>query len=197
MSQASYKMNCYRQLLVALGSNVTSGHGSPYQTLWSCLETLSKKGLRISSISRFYQSPAFPAGAGPDFVNIVCIISASQPEGEILAEFHRIEAEFDRVRQVRWGARTLDIDLLAAGQVIRPDRETLQAWVGLPAAQQRTEAPDRLILPHPRLHERAFVLKPLCDVCPDWRHPLLNLTAREMLQALDPEDLRQVRPITG
>ena len=84
----------------------------------------------------------------------------------------------------------LDLDLLAAGSTILPDTNTLDTWMSLPSETQRIRAPDQLILPHPRLHERAFVLVPLLDVAPFWRHPVLNRTVAELCASISPE-LRQ------
>lgn len=65
----------------------------------------------------------------------------------------------------------------------------------LPLDLQKTEAPDQLLLPHPRMHERAFVLVPLCDVAPDWRHPVLGLTIAEMAERLSDEQRAEVQPL--
>ena len=116
--------------------------------------------------------------------------------GEILAILHDIEAEHGRERKERWGARTLDLDLIAVGEKVLPDRETYNRWRLLDADQQRTESPDQLILPHPRMQDRAFVLVPLADVAPDWRHPILGKSVAEMLSDLPPSACDEVVPIT-
>lgn len=181
--------------LTALGGNLTSSAGSPAETLAAALIALPTSAGRIRAVSRFFQTPAFPPGAGPDYVNAAAIIQSDLEPAALLAELHRIEAMFARERRERWGQRTLDLDLLARGDTVLPDVETFAAWHDLPPEKQRHAAPDRLILPHPRLHERGFVLIPLNDIAPHWVHPVLNCTVSEMCGAL-PDDARKgVEPI--
>lgn len=92
--------------------------------------------------------------------------------------------------------RTLDLDLIAFGQTVLPDPATHGHWRDLPMEDQRRFAPDRLILPHPRLQDRAFVLIPLCDVAPDWPHPVTGRTIAQMAAALPASDTAEVRPTT-
>ena len=103
-----------------------------------------------------------------------------------------MEATVGRERTERWGMRTLDLDLIACGRLVMPDRATHDAWRGLAPESQRIAAPDTLILPHPRLQDRAFVLVPLRDIAADWLHPVLNMTVQEMCDALSPEDLAEI-----
>jgi 2-amino-4-hydroxy-6-hydroxymethyldihydropteridine diphosphokinase len=162
-----------RYAFVALGSNKTSAAGPPERTVADAIAVLASVSVQICTISRFFQTPAFPAGAGPDCVNL---------------------ADFFRVRQGRWGARTLDLDLLAMDDLILPDPAGLTRWIGLAPTEQALIAPDRLILPHPRLQDRGFVLIPWADIAPDWRHPLTGLSVREMLDALPDAAKAEVRP---
>ena len=105
---------------------------------------------------------------------------------------HDIESLFGRARDVRWGQRSLDLDLLALGDVVQPDATVFQVWHDLEIEAQKRTAPDRLILPHPRLQERAFVLCPLSDVAADWVHPILGLSVTEMLGRLPKDDVESV-----
>ncbi len=100
-----------------------------------------------------------------------------------------------RERVSRWGQRTLDVDLLAYGEVIRPDLATFQHWLNLPMKEQSKRVPDQLILPHPRIQDRAFVLVPLVEIAPDWRHPVLGRTAKQMRDDLEEAEVAQVKAL--
>jgi len=156
------------------------------------MQEVEKLSLSPSKQSALYATPAFPAGAGADFVNAAIVISTDLPPSEILAALHEIEANADRVRRTRWGQRTLDIDLIGCAAEVLPDPATFAQWRDLPLTDQMATAPDRLILPHPRLQDRAFVLVPLVEVAPDWRHPVSGLTVVEMLAELPAKDRQEV-----
>ena len=181
-------------LLIALGANLPAGGRAPEETLrWAAAEA----GRRLSAdgtawrLSPLYRTPAYPPGAGPDYVNAVMELTTERTPAESLAELHRIEALADRQRESRWAARTLDLDLLDAGGAVVPDAATVRRWVDLDATEQARRSPEELILPHPRLQDRGFVLVPLVELAPDWRHPVLDRTARALL---DGGPLRPSRP---
>lgn len=185
-------------ILVALGSNLPSDLTSSEGVIRAAI-TRIEAGLagqeRLRAQSRLYRTPCFPPGPGPDFVNAVIALDMAGAPQAILARLHAIEAEFGRDRATRWGARTLDLDLLACGDAVLPDVSTYSYWRDLDVAHQRTDAPGDLILPHPRLQDRAFVLVPLNEVAPGWRHPVSGLGAAEMLARLDPAEIDRIRPL--
>ncbi|MCR9126299.1 MAG: 2-amino-4-hydroxy-6-hydroxymethyldihydropteridine diphosphokinase [Rhodobacteraceae bacterium] len=180
--------------LIALGSNLASSQGGPSDTLIRAIRALAEGGLAVSGVSRFFATPCFPAGAGPDYVNAAVAVRTVLAPGAVLDALHRIEAELGRERQQRWGMRTADLDLIAQGDVVLPDAVVQRHWVDLPLADQAARAPDRLILPHPRVQDRAFVLVPLADIAPDWVHPLTGLSVRAMLERLAPDEIAAVQP---
>lgn len=180
-----------QELLIAVGSNLGSLHGDARETVAASVSAIANSGRQIRAVSRFYATPCFPKGAGPDYVNAALVVrTTGNSISEELHNLHAIEAEFGRSRETRWGMRSLDLDLLAAGTAIRPDRAQYDHWRLLDESAQRRDAPDTLILPHPRLQDRAFVLVPLCDVAPDWQHPVLGRSVAELCADL-PENIRR------
>ena len=148
----------------------------------------------VAARSRLWRSPAWPPG-GPPYVNAALLLRTGLPPEALLARLHAIEAAFGRERRGRWAARTLDLDLLAVGPLVLPDPGTQARWRDLDPERQGREAPGELVLPHPRLQDRAFVLVPLGEVAPGWRHPLLGLTAAEMLARLPPGAAAGIEPL--
>ena len=152
-------------ILIAIGSNLPSPEfGSPRAICEAALTALSRHGLRIVRRSRWFESAPVPLSDQPWFVNGVAVVETALAPGDLLALLHETERRFGRERREVNAARSLDLDLIAYGDLVR------------------TEAPP--LLPHPRLHERAFVLLPLADVAPDWRHPVDGRALSAMIAAL-------------
>lgn len=189
-------------VLVALGANLPSDLGvnarPPADTLVSALTSLNTHGLRHRAVSRFFITPCFPAGAGPDYVNAAAVFDS--PQGwsaqDVLALLHRVEAAHGRTRQTRWAGRVLDLDLLAVGDLVLPDGPTHAHWRGLAPVDQARLTPAELILPHPRIADRGFVLVPLADVAADWCHPVTGQSVRQMLAALPAAEIGPIRAMT-
>jgi len=127
---------------------------------------LNTGGLRLKRASRLLLSAPFGRTDQPAFVNAVAEIGTGLPPQELLAKLHRIERMAGRRRTLRWGPRTLDLDLIDYhGRVSNP--------------------PRRPVLPHPGIASRIFVLAPIAEIAPRWRHPVTRLTAATMLRRLD------------
>ncbi len=127
---------------------------------------MEARGFRVMAWSRLYASPAWPDPSDPPFVNAVAIAEACFDPAEALRRLHAIEAEYGRVRSRPNAPRTLDLDLLAVGEL---------------SADGMDGGP---VLPHPRMHERAFVLAPLAEIAPGWVHPVLGQDVEALLSAV-------------
>ncbi|WP_442641782.1 2-amino-4-hydroxy-6-hydroxymethyldihydropteridine diphosphokinase [Roseicyclus sp.] len=167
----------------------------PYEAVSAAMDRLEAVGGSPLSRSRLWRTPAFPPGSGPEFVNAAAAFDWHGTAEDLLERLHGIEEAFGRRRTARWEARIMDLDLLALGDLVLPDREEFLRWQHLPPAEAARRTPERLILPHPRMAERGFVLAPLAEVAPDWRHPVLGRTVAEMRDALPPAALEGVAPL--
>ena len=157
-------------IYVGLGANLPhTDFGLPEATLTAALERFPGFGLRVGARSPWYRSAPVPPSGQPWFVNGVVAVETGLGPAPMLGALHRIEAEFGRVRRERWAPRIIDLDLLAFHETVLSG--------GAPGEPQ---------VPHPRLHERAFVLLPLADIAPAWRHPGLHRGIRGLIADLPP-----------
>ncbi|MEM9393700.1 MAG: 2-amino-4-hydroxy-6-hydroxymethyldihydropteridine diphosphokinase [Pseudomonadota bacterium] len=168
--------------LLAFGANLPSGKGSPRETVLAALDKVSNNKVVEIARSSLFETPAFPDPSGPRYINACMTVQTTLSAKALLKHIHEIEDTLGRTREQRWGARVIDIDLLALGMIVCPDLETHKFWAGLAAQDQIARTPDELILPHPRIADRGFVLAPLAQIAPLWRHPVTGLTAEEMLK---------------
>ena len=151
-------------IIIAFGSNLHSDtYGSP---LKNCLKSvmLIKKFFFVKKVSRFYKTEPIPKSNQPWYVNGVVEIKTNLHPFDILKKLFSIEDHFKRIRKKKNESRTIDLDLIAYNKLICKKKS--------------------LILPHPRMHQRMFVLKPLCDINPKWVHPVFKEKALNLLKKL-------------
>lgn len=149
--------------LIALGANIPSMAGPPAKTLNAALAALAGAGVEITAVSPFYETEAWPNPADPRFLNAAAAIRTRLQPFALLTLLHEVETAFGRKRSGPNAARSLDLDLLDyAGRVV--------------------DGP--VILPHPRMAQRRFVLEPLKAVAPDWRHPVSGQDIDSLLKDL-------------
>ncbi len=154
-------------IIVAIGSNLPDADGhSPNLVCRAAVEALrGLAGLRLVSVSRWYQTKAWPPSDQPDYINGAALLTGTADPAWLLAELHAIEARAGRHRSVANAARPLDLDIIALGGIVRT-------------------APDP-ILPHPSAHLRDFVLRPIADLLPGWRHPVSGLSVGTLLSTVN------------
>ena len=150
------------RLFIGLGANLTpDGYASPREGCVAAVSALADEGVHLSALSQWYESAPVPISDQPWYLNAVAEATTELDAASTLAALHRIERRFGRVRTERNAARVLDLDLLDfAGMV---------------------SGSSNLALPHPRMHERAFVLLPLGELRPDWVHPVSGIAIQDLI----------------
>lgn len=160
------------RVFVALGANLEHPlYGAPRRALEAALEELGRRGMAVRRVSPWYRTAPVPASDQPWYVNAVAEVVTDLSADALLARLHEVEDAFGRVRTVPNAARLIDLDLLDFHGEIA------------------SGGPGRATLPHPRMEGRAFVLKPLADLAPDWRHPRTGISIQDLLAALPPDQV--------
>jgi len=169
-----------RQLLLGIGANVPGPWGPPRESLTRALREIEGAQITIVRVSSYYLTKPVANTPQPRFLNAVVLAQACIAPGVLLRSLKRIERQAGRTMTRHLASRPLDIDILDfGGQRIGP--------------QGRRRERGRLILPHPEMHARAFVLVPLRDVAPFWRHPATGMAVKTLLTHLAPASVAEVR----
>ena len=162
------------RIILGIGGNlVPYGYSTLRQGCDAAIGQLARHDIRVLDQSRWFETAPVPISDQPWYVNAVILAETTLPAATTLSVLHQIESQFGRIRNLRNEARVLDIDLVDFGGMVTHR--------------------ENLILPHPRMHERAFVLLPLRDVAPDWRHPVTRSDLGALIAALP--DNQVIRPM--
>ncbi len=157
-------------ILIALGSNLTGPWGTPRQTLDRAIKEMHNHNIRIVRVSSFIETAPYGITNQPKFVNAVILVKTALSPETLLRALHLVEARAGRRRLKRWGPRTLDLDILDYnGQIRKSARTDIKP----------------LVLPHPGIALRSFVLEPLAEIVPRWKHPVTYKTAALTLRQLN------------
>jgi 2-amino-4-hydroxy-6-hydroxymethyldihydropteridine diphosphokinase len=158
-------------ILVGIGGNLPAPDGAPPPVLCrrAAASLARLPGLRLVGVSSWYETAPVPPSDQPRYINGVARLQGEAAPEALLRDLQALEAEFGRVRGVPNAARTLDLDLIDLNGMVRA-------------------TPDP-VLPHPRAHLRAFVLRPLAELAPDWVHPVFGRSAAALLADLPPQDI--------
>lgn len=158
-------------IFIGIGGNISFGGQPVLTTLNAALSTMPEYGIRVDKCSSFYHSRPVPVSDQPWFFNAVVSCTSHHSPHEVLRALLSIEKKFGRIRTdstIKNSARTLDLDIIDFDGKIISD--------------------DTLDLPHPRLTSRAFILLPLQEIAPDWRHPVSGEPVCALVKGLSPED---------
>ncbi len=141
-------------IFLNIGSNLSSKFGNRFDNIKKALYFLEIEKIKVLEVSDFYETPSYPNNKNPKFVNIAVKINCKITPLELLKKIKFIEKKMERVTTLKNEPRTCDIDIIDFNGLIINKNE--------------------IILPHPRAHNRNFVLYPLFEICPKWTHPESN-----------------------
>ena len=151
----------YNKVYLLLGSNM----GARLQLLETAIKNINQRIGEVVEKSSIYETAAWGKTDQPGFLNIAIAVNTLLSPLEVLTRALDIESQLGRIREEKWGARLIDIDIIFYGNVI-------------------VNIPDQLQIPHPEMHKRKFVLEPLVEIAPDLQHPILNKSLSELLLEL-------------
>ena len=159
-------------LVLSLGSNLgeTSSTNGRKHNLERAIKLLRKNKMKIENKSKIYETVPVGFKSQPKFLNMILSAQTKHSPQACLKIIHQIESELDRIRTIKNGPRTIDLDIIFYDNSIITEKD--------------------LVIPHPRMHQRPFVLRPLAEILPDYIHPVYNKTVIQLLQEIDTEGVR-------
>lgn len=163
----------FNQAYIAFGANLSGSNSSPSENIMAAMQSLDCVDIQFVCASSLWTSPSWPDPSQPEFTNAVALFMSHLSPLRLINRLLKCEAGFGRVRNSRNTPRTMDIDLISYGQILLSTK--------------------RVQLPHPRAHERAFVLLPLQEIAPKWNLPGTGRTVSELVAGLSPVDRQQTK----
>jgi 2-amino-4-hydroxy-6-hydroxymethyldihydropteridine diphosphokinase len=160
-------------IVIGLGANLPSRAGSPRETLLAALDALADSGVGICAVSPFYETAAWPDPNDPAYINAVAIVTTELSPAALMETLQKTERAFGRERSTKNAPRTLDLDVIDYNGRVEEGPPTL---------------------PHPGVPHRGFVLIPLADIAPEWRHPVTGEKVEQLIASL-PDGARVVTPV--
>ena len=162
-------------IFLSIGSNLVSKYGDRIFNIKKTIELLNTNDIKVISISSYYETPSYPNQSDPKFINIAAAVSFNQSPIDLLNKITLIEKSLGRVRGVKNQPRICDIDIIDfEGNIMNN---------------------EKLILPHKNMHNRNFVLLPLKEICPYWKHPLKNIKIDELIDNLSLKTMNEITRI--
>lgn len=165
-------------IILGLGGNLScETFGAPRRTSGAALEILEKRGIQVLARSLWYESAPVPISDQPWYINAVVSVETKLAPLDLVREVLDVERELGRRRSTPNAPRTIDLDVISYNDIVIGPNEDAD-----------------IAIPHPRMHERAFVLLPMADITPDWAHPVSKDTLQTLINALDSDQICRAMP---
>ena len=161
-------------IILGLGSNLSSSYGDRFYNIDAAIKYLEIYGIKLISKSSFYETPSYPDKNKPKFINVVISAETKLPPEDLASVLLFVEEQLERKRINKNDPRTCDIDIID---------------------YRNKKMINKIILPHPRMHRRNFVLFPLFELNKDWKHPTLKHDIKKLILSLPNSDIRSIKKI--
>lgn len=167
-------------VILAFGANISGKYGDPIESMVRIIEEFKRQEVKFAAISSVYSSAALGASHQPSFYNFVALCDTDMSPDKLLCVIKQLERQFGRRGCLHWGPRPMDVDIIDFNRKIYNWKFGHERIKGKKILSQAKFS--ALAYPHKEMHRRAFVLKPLAEILPKWRHPVFGLSARRLLR---------------
>ena len=163
-------------IILGLGSNLHSSFGNRFENISLAISYLKSYKIKVIKESNFYETPSYPNNKNPKFINIALGISTNLSPADLASILIFIEEKLERKRNYKNEPRTCDIDILDY------DKKIIKSSTNI-----------KLIIPHPEMHKRNFVLLPLFEITKRWTHPIKKIDIKKLVNSLELRELRAIK----